>query len=109
MSATTSPDRAAVFAALGDRTRLRLVELLSDGEPRSIQELSSGAAISRQAMTKHLHVLERARLVRSARRGREVHYRLEQAELEHARRFLTKVTEQWENALKRLAAHIEEH
>jgi DNA-binding transcriptional ArsR family regulator len=109
MSATISPDRAAVFAALGDRTRLRLVEILSDGQSRSIQELSSGASISRQAMTKHLHVLERARLVRSARRGREVCFRLEQTELEHARVFLAKVTQQWESALKRLVTHVEGH
>ena len=108
MSAITSPDRAAVFAALGDPTRLRLVELLSDGKVRSIQELSFGAPISRQAMTKHLRVLERARLVRSGRSGREVRYRLEQAELHRARDFLAKVATQWESALERLATHVAE-
>ena len=102
-----SPER--VFAALGDATRLRLVELLSDGQSRSIQELSSGSPISRQAMTKHLRVLEDARLVRSARSGREVRFRLEQAELEHARDFLAKVGAQWEDALARLSNHIGEH
>jgi DNA-binding transcriptional ArsR family regulator len=101
-----SPER--IFAALGDPTRLRLVELLSDGQPRSIQELSSGSPISRQAMTKHLHVLEQAQLVRSARTGREVRFRLEQAELEHARDFLAKVAGQWEDALARLANHVKE-
>ncbi len=101
-----SPDR--IFAALGDPTRLRLIEHLSDGQSRSIQELSAGSLISRQAMTKHLRVLEEARLVRSARRGREVRFRIEQSELEHARNFLAKVAGQWEDALARLANHVEE-
>jgi DNA-binding transcriptional ArsR family regulator len=94
------------FAALGDPTRLRLIDLLSDGQARSIHELSAGAPISRQAMTKHLRVLEQARLVRSMRSGREVRFRLEQAELDHARNFLAKVASQWESALQRLANHV---
>lgn len=106
MSASISPDQAAVFAALGDRTRLRLVDVLSDGQPRSIHELTAGSPISRQAMTKHLHVLERARLVRSARSGREVRFRLEQAELDAARAFLAHVAAQWQSALDRLTAHV---
>jgi DNA-binding transcriptional ArsR family regulator len=101
-----SPER--IFAALGDPTRLKLVELLSDGQSRSIQELSAGFPISRQAMTKHLHVLGQARLVDSERRGREVRFRLEQAELEHAQAFLARVAGKWEDALGRLASHVEE-
>ena len=100
-----SPER--IFAALGDPRRLHIVELLSDGQSRSIGELSAGAPISRQAMTKHLRVLEQARLVRSTRSGREVRFRLEQAELDHARIFLAKVASQWESALQRLANHLE--
>jgi len=100
------PER--IFAALGDPTRLRLVEQLSDGQSRSIQELSATSPISRQAMTKHLRVLEEARLVRSARRGREVRFRIEQAELAHARNFLAKVAGQWDDALGRLADQVEE-
>ncbi len=104
-----TPDRtAALFAALGDRTRIRLIELLSDGQARSIQELTFGSGISRQAMTKHLHVLEEVSLVHSVRSGREVRFRLEQAELKHARDFLAKVTAQWELALDRLAVHLQE-
>lgn len=104
-----TPDRvAALFAALGDRTRVKLIELLSDGQSRSIQELSSGSPISRQAMTKHLRVLEKARLLRAARTGREVRFRLEESELRSARDFLAKVGAQWESALDRLATHIRE-
>ena len=101
-----SPER--IFAALGDPTRLKLVEILSDGQSRSIQELTAGSPISRQAMSKHLRVLEQARLVHSSRSGREVRFRLEQAELEHARAFLAKVAGQWEDALSRLANHAGE-
>lgn len=104
-----TPDRtAALFAALGDSTRIRLVELLSDGQSRSIQELTSGSPISRQAMTKHLRVLEQARLVQSSRTGREVRFRLEQAEIQAARDFLTKVAGQWQAALQRLGRHVTE-
>jgi DNA-binding transcriptional ArsR family regulator len=101
------PDRSAVFAALGDSTRLRLVERLADGRERSIHDLSAGSSISRQATTKHLRVLERARLVRSARCGREVRFRLEQQALSEAQAFLDTVAGQWEGALTRLADHVE--
>jgi DNA-binding transcriptional ArsR family regulator len=100
-------DPADVFAALGDPTRLRLVERLSDGRDRSIHDLSSDAPLSRQAMTKHLKVLERARIVRSTRYGRELRFQLEQAELERARAFLVHVSSQWQDALGRLAEHAE--
>jgi DNA-binding transcriptional ArsR family regulator len=108
MSATISPDRAAVFAALGDTTRLQLLERLADGRSRSIQDLAVASPISRQALTKHLHVLERARLVRSSRFGREVRFRLEQAELDRAQAFLAHVSRQWAGAMQRLAAHVED-
>ena len=96
-----------MFAALGDATRLDLVQLLADGRERSIQDLASGSAISRQAITKHLRVLEQACLVRSTRFGREVRFRLEQAELEQAQEFLANVAGQWRSALGRLAKHVE--
>jgi DNA-binding transcriptional ArsR family regulator len=108
MSATTSPDQAAIFAALGDRTRLQLVQRLADGRPRSIQDLAAGSPISRQAMTKHLRVLEQARLVRSTRYGREVRFGLEQQAIAEAQAFLSTVDTQWKDALQRLARHVEE-
>ena len=107
MSVPILPDRAAVFAALGDATRLQLVDRLADGRERSIQELSEAAPISRQAMSKHLRVLEQAKLVRSTRYGREVRFRLEQAELERSQAFLAHVSRQWAGALNRLAEHVE--
>lgn len=102
------PDPAAVFAALGDHTRLQLVERLADGQERSIHALSVNSSITRQAMSKHLRVLEQAGLVRSTRYGREVRFRLEQSKIERAQAFLTHVSRQWAGALERLVKHIEE-
>lgn len=103
------PDQAKLFAALGDATRLQIVQRLSDGADRSIQQLSAGSAISRQAMTKHLKVLEQARLVRSTRYGRELRFRLEQQAIAEAEAFLAKVGRQWADALEQLARHVEDY
>jgi DNA-binding transcriptional ArsR family regulator len=110
MSATMSKaESAAFFAALGDTHRLALVSRLADGRPRSIGELGREAAISRQALSKHLRVLERAGAVSSARFGREVRFRIEQQRLAEAQAFLEQVGVQWQQALGRLKQHIEEH
>ena len=60
-------DSASVFAALGDETRLQILARLGKEGPASIVRLSDGFAMSRQAITKHLHVLEGAGLVRGSR------------------------------------------
>lgn len=99
---------AELFAALGDSTRLALVSRLADGRERSIGELGHGSAISRQALTKHLHVLERAGAVSSARFGREVRFRIEQESLAEAEAFLVRISQQWGDALERLKEHVEE-
>src|SRR5258708_16395906 len=59
--------RASVFAALGAEARLALVEKLSTGEPQSISRLAEGSTLTRQAITKHLRVLEDAGVVQSGR------------------------------------------
>ena len=63
--------KAAVFAALGDETRLSLLARLCDGQRYSIAELTEGTKLTRQAVTKHLRVLERVRIVHGTREGRE--------------------------------------
>jgi DNA-binding transcriptional ArsR family regulator len=98
---------APVFAALGDETRLRLVAKLCTDGPMSIAELSDGADVTRQAITKHLHVLADAGLVRGTRRGRENRWQLEGDNLEAARRSLDLVAQQWDAALERLRAFVE--
>ena len=104
----TDQSSAVLFAALGDRQRLWLVSRLCDGGPRSITQLASGARISRQAVTKHLRVMEHAGLVRSARRGRERMWQLEQRRLEEARRYLSQISAQWDAVLERLRVFVEE-
>ena len=97
---------APVFAALGDATRLRLVNRLAGG-PRSITELATGSGVTRQAITKHLQVLAGAGLARSTRRGREQLWELEVAPLDEARRTLDLIGAQWDKALDRLRRFVE--
>ena len=98
---------AALFAALGDQKRLWLVSRLCGEGPVSITRLASGARITRQAVTKHLCVMEHAGLVRSSRRGRERVWQLEQQRLDEARRYLNQISAQWDEALERLRAWLE--
>lgn len=98
---------APVFAALGDETRLMLVNKLSKGEPRSIAQLTEGSKITRQAMTKHLRVLEEAGVVSSNRTGRESHYVLELQGLHAMEEYLQFVGKAWENSLHRLKLFVE--
>jgi DNA-binding transcriptional ArsR family regulator len=64
-----------VFRALADPNRRRLLDLLYERNGQSLSQLSSGMGITRQAVAKHLAVLEEANLVASVWRGREkLHY-----------------------------------
>lgn len=99
---------APVFAALGDEQRLRLVARLCEEGPLSITKLTEVTDISRQAVTKHLHVLESAGLVRSRREGRENVYRLELRRMEVACRHLEAISARWDDALDRLQALVED-
>jgi DNA-binding transcriptional ArsR family regulator len=100
-------DAAPVFAALGDETRLKLVARLCAG-PASITHLTTGSAITRQAITKHLQVLADAGLVRDIRRGREHIWEFEAERLAEARRCLDEISRQWDAALERLKKFVEE-
>jgi DNA-binding transcriptional ArsR family regulator len=107
---TADPKRrthAIVFAALGDETRLSLVAKLSGGEPRSIAQLTEGSKLTRQAITKHLQVLESVALVRSVRSGRENLFEFDPQPIEDARKYLDLVSEQWDQALARLKSFVE--
>jgi DNA-binding transcriptional ArsR family regulator len=100
------PSEAAVFAALGDETRLAIVEQLQAGRT-SIVSLTAKANMSRQAVTKHLHVLEKAGLVTSLRLGRTTVWQLERPKFDDARHYLDIISRQWDGALERLRAHVE--
>jgi DNA-binding transcriptional ArsR family regulator len=97
-----------VFAAMGDETRLRLIARLARGEPESIARLTRGSRVTRQAITKHLRVLEHAGLVRSVRCGRESRYALDPRPLKNMEEYLRVVSREWDNALERLRAFVEE-
>ena len=98
---------APVFAALGDETRLDLVHALCTRGPLSIVHLTAGTSVTRQAVTKHLQVLEDAGLVRNSRVGRESIWQLEPQQLDDARRCLDVISAQWDRALGRLKAFVE--
>ena len=106
-AATNLADAAPVFAALGDETRLRIVAQLSASGPQSIVRLTETTDVSRQAITKHLYVLEEARLARSIRAGRESIWELQPARLEEVRRYLNDISSQWDSALERLREFVE--
>jgi DNA-binding transcriptional ArsR family regulator len=106
----TKADRAGsapLFAALGDETRLRLVARLCDGGPMSIARLTEGFPITRQAITKHLRMMEDAGLVNSAQSGRESVWQLEPRRLDDARRYLNEISTEWDHALVRLRRFVE--
>jgi DNA-binding transcriptional ArsR family regulator len=103
--ARSSP--APLFAALGDETRLLLITRLSAGEPRSISQLTQGSRLTRQAVTKHLRVLERVGVVRHERRGRESRFRFNPQPLAESQKFLDSISRQWDQALARLKAFVE--
>ncbi len=101
------PPYAFIFAALGDETRLSIVAKLSAGKPRSIAQLTEGSKLTRQAITKHLRVLEQAQIVHSVRTGRESMFEFDPRPIEECRRYLDVVSEQWDLTLSRLKAFVE--
>lgn len=100
-------DAAPVFAALGDRTRLRIVARLCAEGPLSIVRLTEGGYISRQAVTKHLRALEHAGLASSSRIGRERLWELKARRLAEMRRYLEEISTGWDAAIDRLRAQVE--
>jgi len=107
-SSSRLPESSAhLFAALGDETRLQLVARLSDGGPMSIARLTAGSNLTRQAITKHLRVMEGSGLVHSARQGRESVWQLDRRRLKEARRYLKTISSQWDAALVRLREFVE--
>ena len=97
-----------VFAALGDPTRLAVVARLCSSGPQSTKRLTAGAAVTRQAITKHLRVLAGAGIVRGVRRGRERIWEVEPRRLDDASRWLEQLSKRWDDALGRLKKFVEE-
>jgi len=99
---------APLFAALGDERRLALVNRLSAEGPQSITRLTTGSAITRQAITKHLQILAEAGLVHDRRRGRERIWTLDANRVDEARLYLDQIAQHWEEALERLRQFVEQ-
>jgi len=87
---------AALFAILGDPTRLQLLVTLRSGVARPIARLAAQAGMTRQAVTKHLRLLEQAGLVTRTVAGRETHYRYVPGTLDAARQYLDAIAGRWE-------------
>lgn len=104
----SKPTHALVFAALGDGTRLAMVAKLCNGQPHSISRLTEGSKLTRQAVTKHLRVLERAGIVHGVRKGRENLFELDPQPIEELQDYLDFVSKQWGRALTRLKAFVED-
>jgi DNA-binding transcriptional ArsR family regulator len=99
--------QASLFAALGDETRLSLVNRIIGDRPRSISELTKGSRLSRQAISKHLRVLENVGIVHRERCGRESLYAFDPLAIEEAKQYLDRVSERWDRSLARLKAFVE--
>ena len=99
---------APIFAALGDETRLLLIAKLSGGQPYSISQLTEGSKLTRQAITKHLRVLESVGIVQSARTGRESLFEFNPQPIEGLKQYLDFVSDQWDQALFRLKSFVED-
>jgi DNA-binding transcriptional ArsR family regulator len=100
--------RAPVFAALGDETRLALVAKLSTGRNYSISQLTRGSKLTRQAITKHLRILESVGMVRCVRSGRESRFELHPEPIDEMKKYLESVSAQWDEALFRLKSFVED-
>jgi DNA-binding transcriptional ArsR family regulator len=107
-SARRRQTHAPIFAALGDATRLALVAKLAGGEPHSIAQLTAGSRLTRQAITKHLRVLQDVGLVRCARAGRESRFEFNPRPIQEMRQYLELVSAQWDQSLSRLKAFVED-
>lgn len=99
--------QAPIFAALGDQTRLALVARLSDGRPHSISRLTHGTRLTRQAVTKHLRVLEGVGIVHSIRSGRESLFEFDPRPIVSLKEYLDRVSAQWDAVLGRLKTFVE--
>jgi DNA-binding transcriptional ArsR family regulator len=104
---TRVPESAPIFAALGDPTRLEIVARLSYRGPQTVARLAIHSGVTRQAISKHVHVLEYAGLVHRRKQGRERLLELDTRRLEEARGYLNEISMGWDSALDRLRKFVE--
>jgi DNA-binding transcriptional ArsR family regulator len=97
----------AVFAALADPTRRRMVERLAGGSTVTASGLAAQLPITRQAVAKHLAALRRARLEKATRVGRETRYSLDAEPLGDAARWIATVGAEWDERMADLGRLLE--
>jgi DNA-binding transcriptional ArsR family regulator len=97
----------ALWSAIGDPTRRRMLDLLLAGGVATATTLSAQLPVTRQAVAKHLVVLDRIGLVRSASAGREVRYQVDEVQLARAVAQLNSVGALWDARLRRIKSLAE--
>jgi DNA-binding transcriptional ArsR family regulator len=102
------PDGATVFAALGDPVRLAIIARLCGDGPLPTIQLKRGTSLSRQAVTRHLQILEDVGLLRSDRVGRDRSWWIEARQLAKTREYLDEISAQWDARLRRLQSFVED-
>ena len=100
--------QAQIFSALGDETRLSLIDRLCRVAWQSISQLAEGSQLSRQAVTKHLQILENVGLVRSRHKGRETLFEFDATPIETMTQYLDLVSGQWEKKMGDLQRFLDE-
>lgn len=105
MSRSTGPD--AVFSALSDPTRREVMRRLSEEGPTTLGELAAELPVTRQAVSKHLVVLEEAGLVQALGDTRRRQYRLTPRPLAAAMGWMVDVGAEWDERLDSLRRHVE--
>lgn len=98
---------APVFAALGDPVRLAMVSRLCHDGPLTTILLKQATQVTRQAVTKHLQVLEEAGIVQSQRVGRDRLWQIEVKRLVEIRTYLEQISAEWDASLDRLRSFVE--
>ncbi len=106
---TAVPERIDddLWSAVGDPTRRRILDLLLADGDGTATTLSDQLPVTRQAVAKHLGVLDRVLLVQATPAGREKRYRVDEAQLARAVAQLTSVGSAWDARLQRIK-HIAE-
>ena len=100
-------DVGRVFVALSDPTRREVVRRLSEADNgRTVTELASALPVTRQAVAKHLAVLEEAGLVDASTAGRQRRYRLTPAPFAGAMGWMVDVGAEWDSRLEALRRHL---
>ena len=99
---------APIFSALGDPVRLAMMVLLCTDGPLPTIRLKQGTSVSRQAVTKHLRMLEEAGLVQSQRLGRDRVWKIETRKLTEVRKYLDQISAEWDATVDRLRRFVED-